>query len=184
MGKAYYYFAASLPMIHWAGKPPMTFEDFCSTAKRLLSKEDHDLMDRIWNGNGDHIETDNAVARAWVEFDRNFRNEQTWYRAHQAHKDPLKCIRGSRANEPALREVVHEVAKMTDLLEAEKSLDRTTWQFLNELEQGHYYDLEFLMVYGVKLKILKRHQEYGTSKGREALDGIRAMDLPVEWALS
>ena len=70
---------------------------------------------------------------------------------------------------------------MPDLLEAEKLLDRTSWQFLDELEQGHYYDLEFLMVYGLKLKILERHQEYATSKGREGLDGIRTMDLPLAW---
>ncbi len=40
MGRAYYYFAASLPMIDWEGKLPMTSEDFLSETPRLLTEEE------------------------------------------------------------------------------------------------------------------------------------------------
>lgn len=184
MGHPYYYFAASLPMIDWNGKPPMTVEEFSSASHRLLSKEDYTLMEHLLNDEHLDIETDNAVARSWIQFDRNFRNEAASFRAQRAHKDPVKSIRGTRENDPWLREVVHEAAKMSDLLEAETLLDRTRWQHLDDLARGHDYDLEFLICYGLKLKIHQRHQEYRSSKGHDVFDDMRTMELPVDWNVS
>ena len=182
MGHAYYYFAASLPLISWEGKLPMTSEEFLLNVRRLLAEGDRELVEQLLAGD-DAIETDNAVALSWVEFNRNFRNEITWFRAYRAHQDPLKSSHGAKENEPALREAVHEASRMTDLLEAEKLLDWKCWQFLDDLSGGHYYDLEFLICYGLKLKILQRHDEYKSSKGQDAFEEIRAMELPVDWAV-
>ena len=183
MGRSYYYFAASLPMLDWNGKLPMTGEEFLLTARRLLAEGDRELVERLIEGDNDRLETDNAVALSWAGFNRNFRNEIAWFRAHRVHKDPLKSIRGAKEDEPSLRDVVHEASRMPDLLEAEKLLDRTCWQFLDDLAGGHYYDLEFLICYGLKLKILERHHEYKSSKGNDAFDEIRTMELPVDWAV-
>ncbi len=169
-------------MIKWGGKLPMTVEEFLDAARRLLADGDRGLVEQLLKGDDDTLKTNNAAALAWDRFNRNFRNEIAWFRAHRAHKNPLKSVRGSKENEPWLREVIHEASRMPDLLEAEKLLDRTCWQFLDDLAGGHYYDLEFLICYGLKLKILKRHHEYKSSKGSEAFDEIKAMDLPVDWA--
>ena len=183
MGRPYYYFAASLPMVSWDGKLPMTSEEFLLNARRLLFEGDHELVGQLLKGEDDAIETDNAVALSWIGFNRHFRNEIAWFRAHRAHKDPLKSIRGTKEDEPSLREVIREASRMPDLLEAEKLLDRIGWQFLDDLTGGHYYDLEFLVCYGLKLKILERHHEYKSSKGNNAFDEIRTMELPVDWAV-
>ena len=183
MGRSYYYFAASLPMINWEGKLPMTSEEFLLTAHRLLAEGDRELVQRLIEDDNECVETDNAVALSWIKFNRNFRNEIAWFRAHRAHKDPLKSIRTTKENEPSLREVVYEASRMPDLLEAEKLLDRTCWQFLDDLAGGHYYDLEFLICYGLKLKILQRHHKYKSPKGHDAFDEMRIMDLPVDWAV-
>jgi len=183
MGRPYYYFAASLPMIDWNGKLSMTVEEYCSTASRLLSKEDNVLMGKLLEDSDADIETDNSVAGSWIQFNRNFRNEAASFRAQRAHKDPIKSIRGTKENDPWLREVIHEAAKIPNPLEAETLLDRTRWQFLDDLVKGHYYDLEFLICYGLKLKILQRHQEYRSLKGKDAFDHIRTMELPVDWVV-
>lgn len=182
MRNTYYYFAASLPMINWEGKLPMTIGEFLLDARRLLSEGDRGLFEKLMEGDDDAIETDNAAALSWITFNRNFRNEIAWFRAHRARKDPHKSIHGAKENEPLLREAVHEASKMTDLLEAEKLLDQVCWQFLDDLTVGHYYDLEFLICYGLKLKILERHCEYRSSKGHDAFDETRTMELPVDWA--
>lgn len=161
----------------------MTSGEFLSTANRLLSEGDREIIEQLLTGDGERLETDNAVALSWIDFNRNFRNEIAWFRAYRAHKDPLKSVHGAKENEPLLREIVHEASKMTDLLEAEKLLDRACWKFLDDLSGGHYYDFEFLICYGLKLKILERHHEYKLSKGNDAFDEMRAMELPVDWAV-
>lgn len=183
MGRSYYYFAASLPMINWGGKLPMSGEEFLLMARRLLAEDDRELVEQLLMGDDNAINTDNAVAISWINFNRNFRNEIAWFRAHRMHKNPLKSIRGAKENEPSLRETVHEASRMPDLLEAEKLLDRTCWQFLDDLVGGHYYDLEFLICYGLKLNILERHHQYKSLQGKEAFDEIRTMELPVDWVV-
>lgn len=180
MGHDYYYFTASLPMIQWGGKPLVTAEEFLESAQRLLSKDDGALIGKLL-ADQEGIEPGNAVADAWVKFDQSFRNEMAVFRAQQAHKDPSKVVHGAKENEPALREVVQETARMDNLLEAEKLLDKTRWQYLDELSAGHYYDLEFLICYGLKLRILARHQAYASSVGSDVFETIRTAELPIEW---
>ena len=170
-------------MLDWDGKLPMTGEEFLLTARRLLAEGDRELVEQLFESDDAWLETDNAVAFSWIKFNRNFRNEIAWFRAYRAHKDPLKSIRGAKEDEPSLREVVHEASRMPDLLEAEKLLDRTRWQFLDDLSGGHYYDLEFLICYGLKLKILERHHEHKSLKGNDAFDEARTMELSVDWAV-
>jgi hypothetical protein len=43
-----------------------------------------------------------------------------------------------------------------NILEAEKSLDLERWRFLDEVSAGHYFDIDSLIVYALKLKILIR----------------------------
>ena len=105
------------------------------------------------------------------------RNEIASFRAQNLNKDPLKYIQGVKEDEPQLREIVGEAAKNANLLEAEKILDRARWQFLEDLASGHHYDMECLIVYGLKLNILERHQEYNSPKGKSAFDELRMTEL-------
>ncbi len=132
----------------------------------------------------DYIDTGNNVANAWMRFNRDFRNELVWFRAKHANKDPLKFTRGVKENNPRLREVIQQAAKMSDLMGAEKVLDWARWQFLDDLASGHYHDFESIIVYGLKLKILERYQEYRSPKGKQIFDDMRTVecskDLLVE----
>jgi hypothetical protein len=184
MGRSYYYFAASLPMISWNTKPSTTVEAFIQAAKRLLNDTDSRLIEQLMNDDPGDIETDNAAAHSWVRFDRNFRNEGAWFRAQRMHKEPHTFIRGTKENDPWLRSIIHEAAKMPDPLDAEMLLDRARWQFLDGLAGGHYFDLEFLISYGLKLKILQRHQTYRSAKGNDTFNEMRAKEIPVDWAVS
>jgi len=178
MGRSYHYFSASLPMINWEGKLPMSSEEFLSTGRRLLADDDYALIEQLLRDDDRDIETNSVVARSWIRFNRDFRNELVWFRAQRMNKDPLKFVRGTKENDPVLREAIHQASKMSNLLEAEKLLDHTCWQFLDGLAGGHYDDFEFLIVYGLKLKILERHQEYNSPKGRSIFDEIRMMTFP------
>lgn len=181
-------------MLMFEGKTPTSTASFLEDCQRFLSRGDCDLMRQLL-GDGDiDVKTGPPEARlahgggphafnAWVEFDRNFRNELAWYRAVWLSKDPLKYIHGERLLEPRLAEVIHQASRMTNLWEAEKFLDKARWLFLEELAAGHYFDIEFLFVYGLKLRILERHHEYASRKGREIFMELRQMELPESCVL-
>ena len=179
MGRAYYYFAASLPMVRWGGPLPLSTEEFCETAKRLMNETDGALIDRLMAGEED-IETDNSLAKSWMRFSRDFRNEMAVFRAHQIQRDPKKAVRGYKENEPQLRGIINEVAKMDNLLDAQKLLDKVSWQFLDGLADGHHFDLEYLICYGLKLKILERFHTIQLPKGKEIYEELKKVDFPEE----
>lgn len=190
MGSSYYYFVASLPLLFFDGKMPLTIEAFREDCRRLLTEKDYALMEQLWApdetlpvpvpvpGTG----TGNRVLDAWLHFDRGFRNELAWHRADHLNKDPFKYLRGARTLVSSGVEDIQRALKMDDLREAEKILSKARWQFLDELGMGHYYDFESVFIYYLKLEILKRHQEYGSPEGRNRLQEIKTMPLPESCA--
>jgi len=178
MGSSYYYLLASLPLLFFDGKIPLTIEAFREDCRRLLTEKDYALMEQLWAPDETPPETGHRVLDVWLHFDRGFRNELAWYRAGHLSKDPLKYLRGARTLVSSCVKDIQRVLKMDDLREAEKILSKARWQFLDELGMGHYYDFESVFIYYLKLEILKRHQEYGSPEGRNRLQEIKTMPLP------
>ena len=149
---------------------PFSVMDFLSDCQRLLKETDYALVRRLLEGEEGTEETGNAVADAWIRFDRNFRNEMASFRAQRLGKDLAKDIRGVKDNDPYGRDIIHQASKSHNLMSAETLLDQTVWQFLDDLVRGHYYDTVYIFVYGLKLKILERHRQYHSPKGRSFLE--------------
>lgn len=182
MGSSYYYFLASLPLLSFGGKMPLTIEGFQEDCRRLLSEKDYALAERLWAPDETGTGTGNRVLDAWLHFDRGFRNELAWHRADHLNKDPLKYLRGARTLVSSCVDDIQRALKIDNLLQAEEILSRARWQFLDELGMGHYYDIESVFIYYLKLEILKRHQEYGSAEGRNRLQEIKTMPLPESCA--
>ena len=179
MGSSYYYFVASLPLVSFDGKMPMSVEAFHEDCRRLLTEKDYALMQRLWvSDENDLSGTGNRVLDAWLFFDRGFRNELAWHRANRLNKDPLKYLRGPRALDPLYAEEVSRISKMEDLWEAEKTLNKMKWRFLEDLAAGHYFDIEFLLIYALRLTMLERFQEYASPAGGDFARELRTMPLP------
>jgi len=64
-----------------------------------------------------------------------------------------------------------------DPLTVEKNLLLWRWQFLDSLEFGHYFDLEFLIMYYLRLQILKRLFTFNKKIGREKYQQYLEMEL-------
>ena len=58
--------------------------------------------------------------------------------------------------------------------EAELILDRARWDFLEELSFGHYFDLDVLVIYACKLKILWRWEEVRRADKKALLEEVLA----------
>lgn len=180
MGRSYYYFAASLPALVWLGDAAMTVETFLEDAARLLDACDYRELTNCMatDAPADLSSVSNPTVRACIRFEHNFRNEMAQFRAQHRGSDPQKHVRGMKENHPQFREKIVQASKMPNLLETQKFLDKVMWDFLDGLNTTHFYDLEAVVIYGLKLKILARHKLYRTPKGRGRLDEIRMAPLP------
>ncbi|MDO8580663.1 MAG: DUF2764 family protein [Candidatus Omnitrophota bacterium] len=178
MGRDYYYFVASLPSIFFEKKPSLSLEDFLKDAERLLEDNDYRLVREMIQGNEGNIPPSNAVSKKWFFFNRDLRNELAYIRAKNANKDPQQYIRGEWPGPGRFTDLAQNVLKAPDPLTGEKILDHARWQDLEDLGMGHFFDLEAVVIYGLKLKILERYQLISSSRGEEVFQEYQKVKLP------
>ena len=77
-------------------------------------------------------------------------------RAARRKADPLKFLRLPDKPQIEINHVALAAYRNTSILEAEKILDQARWDFLDSLGLGHYFDFDYLLIYGLKLKMLER----------------------------
>ena len=114
---------------------------------------------------------DNSILKAWTDFNRTLKNEMAYVRAARLGRDFTKYIRGERAGDPSVTDKVMEAIKSENPLAVEKFLDRFRWAYLEQLTFGQYFNLEFLILFGLKLQILEYYQKLTTSpKAKETFE--------------
>lgn len=142
---AYYtYLISSLPMLHFGMKPPFSFEKFIQRCQGLIPEAE---IKALKSGVG---------LEQWQAFDKELRNELVRVRAARKHKAPEKYLRKDGYVSPYIVHIAMSAIRNTSILEAEKILDEERWQALDGLSFGHYFDLDFLLIYAQKLLILER----------------------------
>ena len=179
MSNKYYYLIASLPLLEFGMKPPLSSEDFLTECKKLLALQDYALVKKVLEPGDLTRPSNNKFLSQWMNFIQNFRNELAWIRSTEANKDPANYIRGQRIDDPNIVDLLAPAVEAEDPLSAEKLLDSARWQNLDELSQWHYFDLELLIVYAIKLKILERYQEIESPKGKELFAEYKKIEIPA-----
>ncbi|MBI4982756.1 MAG: DUF2764 family protein [Candidatus Omnitrophica bacterium] len=153
----YVYFISSLPMLQFDAKPPFSFEIFLLKAADFISIEELEILRRLSDENIDSLK--HPLIESWQSFNVSLRNELVKLRAVRKKVDPHKYLRPGGEVSSALAHTASNAQRNPSVLEAEKILDREKWNFLDELSFGHYFDFEFLIIYGYKLLILERWEK-------------------------
>lgn len=163
----YYYFAASLPYLEYGVCCVTSLDAFLEAAGRLLSRNDYALIEQALSVEKGGVVSDGGhrVIRAWQVFMQALRNQWVMARAAQFKKDPASFMRGERGAESAVIEAVSRAQKAADPLEAEKIIDQLRWVKLEEIGQGRFFNLDFLIVYALKLQILRRLERIDSVHG-------------------
>lgn len=167
----YEYFIASLPLLNFTGKAPLSCPQFIERAKDFISEVDACVLNKVLHA--DELATGCLCPTfaQWIDFNRRLRNEVVKIRASRKHVDPLKYLRGDSFSDGWLAHAVSAAHRNPSLIEAERQLDGLRWQFLEELEAGHYFDLDVLVVYLLKLRILERWAMADTVEKEKLLEG-------------
>lgn len=172
MPNYYIYLISSLPALIFNGQPPFSFEKFLQLCQGLISDRDIEIV-KITSGKNSYIYKGNRpILKKWFSFEIALRNEFVKIRASYRHIDPVPYLRQDGYTGSSLFHVVMGAHRNPSLLDAEKVLDQERWNFLEELERGHYFDLDFLIVYALKLLLLERWERISAADKIRLMEGV------------
>lgn len=166
----YTYIIASLPLLNFTARAPISSQGFLATCAGLTGDSEFLLLEAILEDKA-LLRADYEILQRWFDFDTALRNELVKLRAGRRRQDPHKYM---RENQYWNADVIHAAMaayKNPSIQEAEQILDLGRWRFLEELNFGHYFDFEFLLIYALKLKILERWGEINRAEKEKLLEG-------------
>ena len=162
----YYYFSAQLPLLNLEQVEDVPSKGFfLDEAEKWLTKKDLDILSST-DLNVFMLEKKNSFLKKFCVFECDLRSELSKYRQSQKedfeYKTNLFPMSFLKEGTP---------------LETEKKLLQFRWAFLSENELGHYSDLEFLIVYYLKLQILWRLASFDKEKGEAEFKDVTILEI-------
>ncbi|MBD3379737.1 MAG: DUF2764 family protein [Candidatus Omnitrophica bacterium] len=150
----YYYLAASLPSLKFGEELPVSAERFLYECRKWMEEDE---LGAVMSGMADTGETPEGGPRAlkeWKDFDRDLKHAIAGVRkaakagGKKGVPEELKAIFGAE-----------------DPLAAEIALERKRWDFLESIRGSYQFDINWLVLYGAKLKIAERLRVFDKDKG-------------------
>ena len=173
----YYYILSSLPMLHFYGKPPLPHPEFVERCTLSLSSRDL-LQLRLARIDIEDIppeKVSNDLLNRWISFESTLRNEIAKIRSKALQIPEEKYLRLESAFDPGALPLVRQAIETPSPHKAEIELLKIRWDFLTHHEAGHYFDLTALIIYGLKLQLLGRMQNFEEAKGQQILEQLVAL---------
>ena len=165
----YYYLVSQLPVLSFDKESLMDTDSFLKEASIWMGKRHYRMLSQISLFD---IGSDFKKPRFWVkylEFEKIFRNEvAAWRKSHRTGQD-LKP-----ENFPL------SLVKEGNPLDIEKKLLYWRWQYLDRQEREHHFDLDFLIIYFLKLQILKQLSLFDKEKGMEIFQNLEHINRKKE----
>ncbi|NLJ47247.1 MAG: DUF2764 family protein [Treponema sp.] len=166
---AYYYLRSTLPTLLPASAPPFSFHGFLERCEGRMRDADFRVLEAAGNLESVDPEVDRRIRSSRVltsfrTWDKALRNELARLRAHRLGKGPEKYLRPGDPEWDGIR-TAQAAAQCEDPLEGELLIEREKWAYLERLESGHYFDLEALASYALKLRILERRALFEAERG-------------------
>ncbi len=163
--KNYYYTLAALKTIRLGEKIPISEEYFLQFAEDTIDAKSYQILLKCrW---GLTEPTGFSFADRILSWEKELRLELAKARILKLPFDispDLKTAAGSYY----LLEQVRAVMDLSSPLDAERYLDQLRWSFLEEISARHYFDLEALVVYYLKLQLALRQEKFQEELGSDS----------------
>lgn len=160
---SYYYPVSALPGISFDSDSPLTEERFLEQILPWITGKDAVLIKAIKDGK--LTEGRNQILDSWNRWNISLKNELVKLRAGKLGIDNEKYQREG-GGLWYLQEKAREIFLQESPLTAEIAILKEQWDYLTELELGHYFDIEILIIYFLKLRILVKKNYYRSATGR------------------
>lgn len=172
MNEQYYYLVVSLPELAFDQPPPLTTAEFLNRCEGQLPEDRFRLLEKATLFQEKPAQTPLAMLNRWYQFEHALRNALARERGRRLDRDPLPSLRGDAFDADA-QAVAGRVLELASPWAAEEQLDLARWKFLDELEVENYFNLEKLVIYLLKLKILERRASFSEETGRKKLEAFQ-----------
>lgn len=175
----YEYLIAGLPVLSqdWAAHSSLSASDTIEEIKSFCSQKDNALIDQLLDGFKEEnfnegfyssmMKHRNKFIQEWFTFDLRMRNAKVRYLnerlEREADQDVFLDVDGEFEESEAISRVLHG----EDLIEREKGLDDLLWNKVSELTLFDYFNVNVLLGFICKLKIIDRWISLDEKTGRE-----------------
>ncbi len=157
----YYYLISSLPYLEFKQQMPISRNGFLAEAQKWLKPSDLQYLERTNINDLNLSGKDLTVVREWKLFEFVLREN-------------LAEVRMAKRSgiDKKVSALVKSIFEQKDPLAMETVLMKMRWDFLDEKQRLYFFDLNWLVVYFLKLQILERFTGFDKQKGIEAFDKL------------
>ena len=193
----YEYLIAGLPVLSsdWSAQTNLSVKALIEEIRARSSDRDNALYDTLLSGYEEDnftpefyrsmLSHPNSFLREFFRFDLGVRNAKVRYLNERLGRPLDKDIFLEDGEGFEKADEVREILQTPDLLEREMALDRLTWKEIDGLNLFDYFNVNVLLGYIAKLKIIDRWLSLDEQTGREMfkklVDGIRGIFKDIEF---
>ena len=152
----YYYLVSQLPALEFEEESLGKKDYLLEQARQWMSPQDFSILESIDMNDLSLEDSDVDIEGDYKRFEIKLRKELAQWRksmkiGHEEHRwmFPMSLVKEGTP------------------LDVEKKLMRFRWDFISETEKEHFFDLEYLIFYFLKIQILERLNKFDKEKGKE-----------------
>lgn len=163
----YFYLVSTLPALELQEKAPFSTSGFIERCRPWLAEKDMDTiisaqLKEPFSG----VHTCDTLIK-WVDFERNLRNVLVRIRARNLKLEENHYLRYPNDPEQYTLTRAEEIAQEDSPYDAEKELIKLRWDFLDNFETIHHFDINYLVIYYLKLQLAERLSKFDKQTGSE-----------------
>lgn len=162
----YYYLIAQLPTLYFDKETYMTVGNFFAEAEKWLSQQDFQLLTSISMEDVTIDKKNVGVLNEYKKFEFQVRNDiAQWRKAQKMGQEykplsfPLSTIKDGNP------------------LEIEKKLLKLRWEYIDEIERAHHFDMAYVILYLLKLQILTKLFTYDKELGLQSFQNLCEVEV-------
>jgi len=161
----YIYFAAEMPGLKWGSEQLISEENFLEEAEKWMTPADYaSLSETLVNRY--EAQNKSGMYNDFLLFENEVRTELAEYRRAAKEGYEYKFLH-----------LPMQLIKDGNPLDIELKLMKYRWDWLEEREFGHYSDLDFFILYYLKLQLLQRVASFKKELGEEAFEKLIKQNL-------
>jgi hypothetical protein len=162
----YYYTVSSLPHLSFDSASVMAQEDFLFLCQNTLSGSDWAILREARFHSTPGLKTGSAAFDSWSAGEQSLRAELAKLRAAKKGVEAESFNRYG-AYSLSILEAARKAFSEESPLEAETIILQTLWSLLDELETGHLFDLDKLIVYYLRMQLLELKNKRNKADGEK-----------------
>ncbi|QEN07715.1 DUF2764 family protein [Oceanispirochaeta crateris] len=166
----FYYTVASLPMLKYDEPVDLKHSDYLEDCHKWLKPSEWDILKSSLINPETDMEFP-GIAEEYRKWEISLRNELVALRSSALGLEADEYTRkGDRFADTA--SLAAAAFKEESPLIAENTLNKGRWEYIESLKVGHFFDLEFLVLYSLQLQIIERKRCFDEETGFAKYQGI------------